>query len=392
MPAYPFQHSHPAFFCKKAADDIISIFLRVLCCKVHKPNFDCMFNVQAHFQHQMPQVHIQSRQLLQICKIQILVHSLPLAFYAFFVVCAVGCKLHVIIIILQKIHCFFFRSLPECDAFDAIGHSFATIAIGGFSTHDASIGYFDSPTINTIIAIFLLISGCNYGLHFSLLSGRSLKVYWRDPEFRMFIGVQFTLVVICTLVLWFHNVYSSALMTINQAFFQVVSMATTAGFTTDSIARWPLFLPVLLLCSAFIGGCAGSTGGGLKVIRILLLFKQGNRELKRLVHPNAVYSIKLGNRALPERILEAVWGFFSAYALVFIVSMLAIIATGVDDFSAFASVVATLNNLGPGLGVVADNFTSMNPVAKWILIANMLFGRLEVFTLLVLFTPTFWRE
>ena len=282
-----------------------------------------------------------------------------------------------------------FAGMP---AFDAIGHSFATIAIGGFSTHDASVGYFDSPTINTIIAIFLLISGCNYGLHFSLLSGRSLKVYWRDPEFRMFIGVQLTLVVICTLVLWFHDVYNSAVTTLNQAFFQVVSMATTAGFTTDSIARWPLFLPVLLLCSAFIGGCAGSTGGGLKVIRILLLFKQGNRELKRLVHPNAVYSIKLGNRALPERILEAVWGFFSAYALVFIVSMLAIIATGVDDFSAFASVVATLNNLGPGLGVVADNFASMNPVAKWILIANMLFGRLEVFTLLVLFTPTFWRE
>ncbi|ELO8635169.1 potassium transporter, partial [Escherichia coli] len=297
-----------------------------------------------------------------------------------------------LIYVLLTVACALALWFAGMDAFDAIGHSFATIAIGGFSTHDASIGYFDSPTINTIIAIFLLISGCNYGLHFSLLSGRSLKVYWRDPEFRMFIGVQFSLVVICTLVLWFHNVYSSALMTINQAFFQVVSMATTAGFTTDSIARWPLFLPVLLLCSAFIGGCAGSTGGGLKVIRILLLFKQGNRELKRLVHPNAVYSIKLGNRALPERILEAVWGFFSAYALVFIVSMLAIIATGVDDFSAFASVVATLNNLGPGLGVVADNFTSMNPVAKWILIANMLFGRLEVFTLLVLFTPTFWRE
>ena len=279
-----------------------------------------------------------------------------------------------LIYVLLTVACALALWFAGMDAFDAIGHSFATIAIGGFSTHDASIGYFDSPTINTIIAIFLLISGCNYGLHFSLLSGRSLKVYWRDPEFRMFIGVQFTLVVICTLVLWFHNVYSSALMTINQAFFQVVSMATTAGFTTDSIARWPLFLPVLLLCSAFIGGCAGSTGGGLKVIRILLLFKQGNRELKRLVHPNAV------------------WGFFSAYALVFIVSMLAIIATGVDDFSAFASVVATLNNLGPGLGVVADNFTSMNPVAKWILIANMLFGRLEVFTLLVLFTPTFWRE
>ncbi|MBS6058924.1 MAG: potassium transporter [Pantoea sp.] len=260
-----------------------------------------------------------------------------------------------LIYVLLTVACAVALWLAGMPMFDAIGHSFSTIAIGGFSTHDASVGYFNSPTINTIIAVFLLISGCNYGLHFSLLSGRNLRVYWRDPEFRMFIGVQFTLVA-------------------------------------DSIARWPLFLPVLLLCSAFIGGCAGSTGGGLKVIRILLLFKQGSRELKRLVHPNAVYTIKLGNRALPERILEAVWGFFSAYALVFLLSMLAIIATGVDDFSAFAAVAATLNNLGPGLGVVADNFTSMNDVAKWILISTMLFGRLEVFTLLVLFTPTFWRE
>ncbi len=158
-------------------------------------------------------------------------------------------------------------------------------------------------------------------------------------------------------------------------------IATTAGFTTDSIARRPLFLTVLLLSSAFTGGMAGSTGDGLKVIRILLLCKQGSLELKRLVHPNAVYTIKLGNRVLPERILEAVWGFFSTYALVFLASILAIIATGVDDFSAFAAVAATLNNLGPGLGVVVDNFTSMNDVAKWILILTMLFGRLEVFTL-----------
>lgn len=277
-------------------------------------------------------------------------------------------------------------------AFDAIGHSFSTIAIGGFSTHDASIGYYHSPLINTIVAVFLLISGCNYGLHFASLSGHNLKVYWRDPEFRMFISVQLTLVVVCILILWRYDVYDSSLQTLNQAFFQVVSMATTAGFTTDSIAQWPLFLPILLLCSAFIGGCAGSTGGGLKVIRILLLYLQGSRELKRLVHPNAVYTIKLGSWALPERILEAVWGFFSAYALVFILSMLAVVATGVDNFSAFAAVAATLNNLGPGLGVVADNFTSMNAVAKWILILTMLFGRLEVFTLLVLFTPTFWRE
>ncbi|MGP4123837.1 MAG: Trk system potassium transporter TrkH [Sodalis sp. (in: enterobacteria)] len=277
-------------------------------------------------------------------------------------------------------------------AFDAIGHSFSTIAIGGFSTHDASIGYYHSPIINTIVAVFLLISGCNYGLHFAALSGQNLKVYWRDPEFRMFISVQFMLVLVCILILWRYHVYDSSLQTLNQAFFQVVSMATTAGFTTGSIADWPLFLPILLLCSAFIGGCAGSTGGGLKVIRILLLYLQGSRELKRLVHPNAVYTIKLGNRALPERILEAVWGFFPAYALVFILSMLAVVATGVDNFSAFAAVAATLNNLGPGLGVVADNFSCMNALAKWILILTMLFGRLEVFTFLVLFTPTFWRE
>ncbi|OCA52638.1 Trk system potassium transporter TrkH [Photorhabdus namnaonensis] len=297
-----------------------------------------------------------------------------------------------LIYVLLTIACALALWAAGMSVFDAISHSFSTIAIGGFSTHDASIGYFNSPAINTIIAIFLLISGCNFGLHFSVLTGRSLTVYWRDPEFRMFISIQLVLVIICTLILWHHSVYKSGMETLNQAFFQVVSMATTAGFSTDSFARWPSFLPILLLCSAFIGGCAGSTGGGLKVIRILLLFLQGSRELKRLVHPNAVYTLKLGRRALPERIIEAVWGFFSAYALVFIISLLLLIATGVDELSAFSAIAATLNNLGPGLGVVADNFTAMNPAAKWILVITMLFGRLEVFTLLVLFTPTFWRE
>ncbi|MDC9622609.1 Trk system potassium transporter TrkH [Xenorhabdus sp. XENO-7] len=297
-----------------------------------------------------------------------------------------------LIYVLLTIACAIALWAAGMSIFDAISHSFSTIAIGGFSTHDASIGFFNSPAINTIIAIFLLISGCNFGLHFAVLSGRSLKVYWRDPEFRMFITIQLALLVICVLILWQQSVYESELDALNHAFFQVVSMATTAGFTTVSFANWPLFLPFLLLCSAFIGGCAGSTGGGLKVIRILLLFLQGSRELKRLVHPNAVYTIKLGQRALPERIIEAVWGFFSAYALVFLISMLLLIATGVDEFSAFSAIAATLNNLGPGLGAVSDNFTTMNPAAKWILVVTMLFGRLEVFTLLVLFTPTFWRE
>lgn len=162
-----------------------------------------------------------------------------------------------LIYVLLTIACALSLWAAGMSVFDAISHSFSTIAIGGFSTHDASIGYFNSPTINTIIGVFLLISGCNFGLHFAVLSGRSLKVYWRDPEFRMFIFVQLTLVIVCTLVLWQHSVYKSGLETLNQAFFQVVSMATTAGFTTDSISKWPLFLPILLLCSAFIGGVLG---------------------------------------------------------------------------------------------------------------------------------------
>ncbi|MGP1938991.1 MAG: Trk system potassium transporter TrkH [Arsenophonus sp. ET-DL9-MAG3] len=297
-----------------------------------------------------------------------------------------------LIYILLTIVCAIVLWCAGMNVFDAISHSFSTVSIGGFSTHKQSIGYFNSPIINIIIAIFLLISGCNFCLHFSVLSGRSLMIYWRDHEFRVFISFQLVLIVICTLMLLYYSVYESLPQTLDQAFFQVISVVTTAGFSTDGFANWPLFLPILLLCAAFVGGCAGSTGGGLKVIRILLLFLQGSRELKRLVHPNAVYTIKLGARALPERIIEAVWGFFSAYALVFIISLLLLIATGVDEFSAFSSIAATLNNLGSGLGTVAENFSTMNTLGKWILIATMLFGRLEVFTLLVLFTPTFWRE
>ena len=284
-----------------------------------------------------------------------------------------------------------FAGMP---AFDAIGHSFATIAIGGFSTHDASIGYFNSPTINTIIAIFLLISGCNYGLHFSLLSGRSLKVYWRDPEFRMFIGVQLTLVVICTVVLWFHNIYSSALTTINQAFFQVVSMATTAGFTTDSISRWPLFLPVLLLCSAFIGGCAGSTAGGIKVARVVILQKVSVSEMRRMLHPNAVPAIQFEGKPLNERSIRGVHLFLAVYLMVFVASCLLVSLEQLDLVTTFTAVAACINNVGPGLEIVGPmgNFSSFSPWSKLLLSFDMLVGRLEIFPMLLLFAPSIWKR
>ncbi|AYA62543.1 MULTISPECIES: TrkH family potassium uptake protein [unclassified Alteromonas] len=282
--------------------------------------------------------------------------------------------------------------LAGMDWFDAICHSFATVAIGGFSTHDASLGYFDSPMVNVICSVFLLIAALNFSLHYAAVSSRSLKGYLRDPEFKAFLFIQFTLIMICFLVLTLSGYYTSAEEALDQAMIQAVSISTTAGFATTDFSSWPAFLPILLIFSSFIGGCASSTGGGLKVVRVLLLFLQGKREVDRLIHPKAVYSVKLGERAMPDRVVEAVWGFFSAYAIVFVVIMIGMIATGLDNISAFTATAASLNNLGPGLGSVAGTYSEVSDGGKWLLVLAMVFGRLEVFSLLVLFSPTFWRS
>ena len=276
--------------------------------------------------------------------------------------------------------------------FDAICHAFSTIAIGGFSTHDASMGYFNSPTINLVCVTFLLIAGVNFALHYAAVQSRSIKSYFFDPEFKVFIGIQVVLTLICFIVLLTTGTYQDADQALDQALFQSVSISTTAGFATTSFADWPTLLPMLLIFSSFIGGCAGSTGGGMKVVRVVLLYLQGLRELNKLVHPKAIFSIKLGRKVLPDRVVEAVWGFFSAYAAVFVICMLLLLAAGMDDITAFTAVAACINNLGPGLGEVAANFSAINDMSKWVLIMAMLFGRLEIFTLLVLFTPAFWRS
>ncbi|MGB5444249.1 MAG: TrkH family potassium uptake protein [Psychromonas sp.] len=278
--------------------------------------------------------------------------------------------------------------------FDALAHSFSTVSIGGFSTYDDSMGHFGSVAINMITVIFLLISGVNYALHFSAFSAKkfTFNIYREDPEVRAFIMIQVLLTLICFVGLMGNDVYHSIEDSFSQALFQAVSISTTAGFTTTSFSDWPLFLPILLIMSSFIGGCAGSTGGGIKVIRFLLLNLQGLRELKRLVHPKAVFKIKLANNALPDRVIEAVWGFFSTYALVFVICMLALLLTGMDELSSFSATAAMLNNLGPGLGEVAVHFNEVSSASKWIMVIAMLFGRLEIFTLLVLFTPIFWKN
>ncbi|SIR17969.1 trk system potassium uptake protein TrkH [Aeromonas sp. RU39B] len=298
------------------------------------------------------------------------------------------------IYLLLTILCALAYWLAGMSLFDAVCHSFSTLSIGGFSTHDASIGFFNSPAINLITVLFLLLASINFALHFMVFSHRPirLKDYLRDPELKVFLGIQATLIIICSAVLISHGHYANWQEAVNHAVFQAVSLGTTTGYSTTSYADWPSFLPMLLMFSSFIGCCAGSTGGGIKVMRVMLLFMQGIRELKRLVHPRAVYTIKLGRKAVSERVVEAVWGFFATYIMLFFLFMLALLMTGMNEVTAFSAVAATLTNVGPGLGDVASNFSSVTPAAKWILVVAMLFGRLEIFTLLVLFTPAFWRN
>jgi trk system potassium uptake protein TrkH len=275
--------------------------------------------------------------------------------------------------------------------FDAICHAFSTIAIGGFSPYDASIGHFNSVSIETVAIVFMIISGMNFSLHFIAWHNNSLKHYLHDPEWKTYLLFLFGLSLLISLALVENGTYP-----VNEAFrkgiFEVVSIATTTGFTTADYASWPTFIPFLLLMSAFIGACAGSTGGGIKIIRMLLLYKQGSREIKRLIHPNAVIPIKLGRKPVGSRVIDAVWGFLAAYVLIFAVLMLVCMALGEDPITAYSAVGACLNNLGPGLGDATLNYSTLSDGTKYVLSFAMLLGRLELFTLLVVLSPSFWEH
>ena len=283
-------------------------------------------------------------------------------------------------------------ALAGMGAFDAICHAFSTVAIGGFSTHDRSIAYFDSPVIDVVAVFFMFVSGVNFALHFVVWRHRRPLTYWADPEFRAYLRMLGGLTLVVLLYLYVTDYYASVKELLTRGLFQVVSIGTTTGYTTDNFALWPGALPVLLLLSSFIGGCAGSTAGGMKVIRWLLIYKQGLREVLRLVHPNAEIPVKLGSKVLPNRVVDSVWGFFAVYIVVYAALMLFLMAFGVDQITAFSAIAATLNNLGPGLGAVHTGFGDMAAAVKWASICAMLLGRLEIFTLLVLFTPAFWRR
>ena len=274
--------------------------------------------------------------------------------------------------------------------FDAVCHAFSTIAIGGFSTHDASMGYFDSDIILLIACLFMLISAVNFGLHFIAVTKRNPQIYRFDSETKFFSWMVLIAACVTCATLVFMNILPVE-KAITHGMFQTISIATTTGFASDNFSLWPSFLPTFLIMLSVMGACAGSTGGGMKAMRILLIFRQGRRELKQLLHPNAVIPLKLDHRRVRPEVVSAVWSFFAVYMFSAFILVLCMLATGLDFLSATSAVTAAINNLGPGLGSVSANYASVTDPGKVILCVAMLLGRLEIFTLLILFTPTFWR-
>jgi trk system potassium uptake protein TrkH len=275
--------------------------------------------------------------------------------------------------------------------FDAIGHSFSTVAIGGFSTHNGSIGYFDSYQIEIVAMVFMLLAGVNFSLHFVTWNSLSIKHYWEDSEFKAYTAVIAAVIVIVVALLIVNNEYDSAIESIRHGAFQAISIVTTTGYASQDFSGWIPVIPILLIFMSFIGACVGSTGGGIKVVRVLVMFRLGIREIKKYIHPNAQVNVKLNHANLTERTLTSVLGFFSLYVISFMIILLLLMLTGMDQVSAFSATAASMNNLGPGLGSVAENYSSLSDVAKWILSISMLIGRLEVLTLIALFHKSFWR-
>jgi len=276
--------------------------------------------------------------------------------------------------------------------FDAISHSFSTVAIGGFSTHDSSIGYFNSIPIEMIAMFFMFLAGINFSLHFVAWNNRSLVDYIKDSEFKTYAMVLFSASAIVVIALSLNGEYGSASETIRHSLFQTISIATTTGFTSQNYSNWPAAIPVFLIMVSFIGACVGSTGGGIKVVRVLVMFRLGMKEIHKFIRPNAQVSIKLNKASINEKALVSVLGFFSLYAISFIFIMMLLMFAGLDQVTAYSATAATMNNLGPGLGEVAQNYGSLGETAKWILSFSMLIGRLEVLTIIAIFHRAFWRH
>lgn len=276
--------------------------------------------------------------------------------------------------------------------FDAINFSFATISTGGFTPYDSNFGVYPQPTLKLWATFFMIMGSLNFSLHFLAFRHGQFSAYWRDTELKYYLLLLFSSVVLITLTLFLHQSYASVGQSLIESLFHVVSISTTTGFTTADFSVWPLFVPILLMIIGLIGGCAGSTAGGIKMVRVVLLVKQGWREILRLIHPNGVFILKINRKLIPDHVMDAVWGFVGVYVVIFNAMLLVLMACGLNFISAWSALIACLANVGPGLGEVTFNYASLNHMAKWVLSFAMIAGRLEIFTVMVLFTPAFWRQ
>lgn len=277
---------------------------------------------------------------------------------------------------------------------DAFVHGFSVMGLGGFSSHDASFGYFDSPLLEGIAIVFMLVAGMNFATHFLAVHGRSLRPYRNDPEAGWFLLVTLGSVLGIAIFIWFSGVYPEFSTALRHTAFNLVSIATTTGLASVDYNLWPMFAPLWMLFLSSFATSAGSTGGGIKMIRALILYKQVYRELMRSMHPNIVWPVRVGGDPVPQNILFAVLAFGFVY-MVSIVSMTLVLSlSGLEIITAFSAVVASINNTGPGLNLVgpATTYEILNDFQTWVCTFAMLLGRLEIFTLLVVLTPAFWRR
>ncbi len=285
--------------------------------------------------------------------------------------------------------CAIFYGIAGMSFFDAVSHAMSTVSIGGFSTYNDSIGHFNNLTIEIICMMFMLLSAMSFALHyFSIYKSKSLK-YFYDPELRFFVSI---LLIIFILALLVNALSGQSNLSIRELAFHTVSTVTTTGFGISDTSTWSFSISFLLLIGAFIGACSGSVGGGVKSWRVMIMLNHAYSNIVKMIHPNSVVTLKVGTKSVDDNVATSVWGFFSIYVISFVILLMAVLISGLDLETAFSAVGACLNNLGPGLGLVSENYSEINSFAKGVLAFSMLLGRLEIFTLLIILTPIFWAK
>lgn len=290
--------------------------------------------------------------------------------------------------------CIVCLKLAGMDWFDAICHSFTAMSLGGFSTHDASIGFFHSLPIEIILMTFMLISGMNFATHFLAFRDRRLSAYKKDVESLFFLQLVAVSVVAITLFLWHVGTYPNFGQALRDVAFNVVSVAATSGLSTVDFSRWPLLAPLWMLFLSSVAVSSGSTGGGIKMIRTRILYKQGQREMVKLLHPAVVDPLKVGEQVIPNNVVFSVLGFIFFYFFSVLVLTFVLLGSNLDFMTSFTAIMACINNAGPGLGVVgpATTYGVLTDFQTWVCSLAMLLGRLEIFSLIIIFTPAFWRK